>query len=263
MKNVLKKIYKFILMSGFDPLRSIAFLKHYPGYLRDKRIFLKKMKKTGMNLTVKFFPVLNEKTQTSGHSYGHYFFQDLWAAQKIFEHKPIKHVDVGSRVDGFIAHVAVFRKIEVFDIRASAGPVENIIFKKFDLSVPLPERYKNYCDSLSCLHALEHFGLGRYGDPVDPDAFMRGYRNLVDMLKKNGILYFSVPLGPSSIEFNAHRIFSMSELYDLLKTDFDIKELAVIDDKGKFSVYSKISQYNMNNNYNCRYGCAVFRLKKI
>jgi hypothetical protein len=31
-----------------------------------------------------------------------------------------------------------------------------------------------YCDSLSCLHALEHFGLGRYGDPIDPRGHEKG-----------------------------------------------------------------------------------------
>lgn len=40
-------------------------------------------------------------------------------------------------------------------------------FKQADLVRPV-EGMAGYCDSLSCLHALEHFGLGRYGDPIDP-----------------------------------------------------------------------------------------------
>ena len=65
----------------------------------------------------------------------------------------------------------------------------------------------DYCDSLSCLHALEHFGLGRYGDPVDPEGFRRGLANMAALLKPDGVFYLSVPIGIERVEFNANRIF--------------------------------------------------------
>lgn len=42
-------------------------------------------------------------------------------ARWIYEAAPIKHVDVGSRVNGFVAHVASFREIEVIDVRPISG----------------------------------------------------------------------------------------------------------------------------------------------
>jgi hypothetical protein len=65
----------------------------------------------------------------------------------------------------------------------------------------------NYCDSLSCLHALEHFGLGRYGDPIDPHGYERGIANMARILKANGTFYISTPIGQERVEFNANRVF--------------------------------------------------------
>jgi hypothetical protein len=115
-------------------------------------------------------------------------------------------VDVGSRIDGFVAHVALFRPIEVMDIRPARSFDPNVRFVQVDVSDPekVPE---NYTDSLSCLHALEHFGLGRYGDPLLADGWKRGIQSFSRLLQPQGRLYLSVPIGRQRIEFNAHRIF--------------------------------------------------------
>ena len=75
-----------------------------------------------------------------------------------------------------------------------------------DLMNP-PENFKECCDSLSCLHAIEHFGMGRYGDRVDLDGHVKGFRSLCAILKPGGLLDFSVPIGPDRIDFNASRVF--------------------------------------------------------
>ena len=90
----------------------------------------------------------------------------------------------------------------------------------------------NYCDSISCLHALEHFGLGRYGDKIDPDGHLKGFRNITKMLKTNGVFYFSVPMGRQRIEFNAHRVFGMSYLLNWVSVDYDIISFSYIENKG-------------------------------
>ena len=110
---------------------------------------------------------------------------------------------MGSRIDGFVAHVASFRKIEAVDIREQTSEIQNISFVKADMMAPLPENLHGYADSVSCLHALEHFGLGRYGDGIDVDGHVRGIENLAKLLSAGGRLYLSVPIGPQRIEFNA------------------------------------------------------------
>jgi len=101
-----------------------------------------------------------------------------------------------------------------------------------------------YCDSLSCLHAIEHFGLGRYGDPVNYDVYLLGLNNLYCILKKGGKLYFSVPIGPQRIEFNAHRIFSISYLLELFDGKYHIDSFSLVDDQGHLHENSPISKTN-------------------
>ncbi|HQE62470.1 MAG TPA: DUF268 domain-containing protein [Candidatus Latescibacteria bacterium] len=126
-------------------------------------------------------------------------------------------MDVGSRIDGFIAHLAAFREVEVFDIRPLAVPIPGVTFRQVDLMAPGADfsGLEGYCDSLSCLHALEHFGLGRYGDEIDPDGFERGFANMGRMLSDGGTFYLSVPIGINRIEFNAHRVSDPRMIVDM------------------------------------------------
>jgi hypothetical protein len=103
---------------------------------------------------------------------GHYFHQDLWAARKVFEQRPSRHVDVGSRIDGFVAHVLPFMPVTVVDIRPLTSNIEGLAFVQSDVTTlgTFPEAS---VPSLSCLHAAEHFGLGRYLEPdTDPERFL-------------------------------------------------------------------------------------------
>jgi SAM-dependent methyltransferase len=76
----------------------------------------------------------------------------------------------------------------------------------------LQELSGNCIDSLSCLHALEHFGLGRYGDPVAADGYTRGLESMFDVLAPGGRLYLATPIGHSRVEFNANYVFSPTKL---------------------------------------------------
>ncbi len=158
-------------------------------------------------------PILFDYTTQAGFARGDYFHQDLLVANLIHEAKPERHVDIGSRIDGFVANVAAFRPIEIIDIRPLKDTGhKNIHFLQADL---MKEGHvlDEITDSLSCLHAIEHFGLGRYGDPITPDGHLRGFVNLLRMLKPGGILYISFPIGPrTEVHFNAHRVFDPAEI---------------------------------------------------
>ena len=82
----------------------------------------------------------------------------------------------------------------------------NIVFNQADLT-SLPDSLVNSCESISSLHAIEHFGLGRYGDKVDAKWHLKAIENIYQMLKPDGIFCFSVPIGKQRIEFNAHWVF--------------------------------------------------------
>jgi hypothetical protein len=211
----------------------------------------------------RFYPCLEDRFAGGGKVKGHYFHQDLLVAHKIFLNNPERHVDIGSRVDGFVAHVASFRKIEVLDIRENPGNLINIIFIKKDLMDTIDGSFENYCDSLSCLHALEHFGLGRYGDPIRFDGYIIGINNMHKMLKQNGKVYISVPVGPQRIEFNAHRVFSIGHLLDIFNEKFVIDSFSYVNDQGYLHKDIELTEKEVKNNFGCFYGCGIFEMTKV
>lgn len=153
------------------------------------------------------YPVLSDADDAAGAFDPHYFHQDLWAARHIFRRRPDRHVDVGSRLDGFVAHLLTFMPVTVVDIRPSPPPVDGLDFVQDDVRT-LASIPSGSVESLSCLHALEHVGLGRYGDPVDATGWRRGAESLARVLAPGGQLYLGVPVGRQRLEFNAHRVFS-------------------------------------------------------
>lgn len=231
-------------------------------YSKDFKVFKKKLGKNSEFPLYKNYPCLNDRNDSAGFVKSPYFSQDIFVAKKIFHNHPIKHVDIGSRIDGFVAHVAIFREVEVFDIRPMDYTIPNIVFKQADITdeTRIPA---NYCDSISCLHALEHFGLGRYGDIIDPDGHTKGFNNITKILKPGGTFYFSVPMGIQRIEFNAHRIFGMPYLMKMVSTNYDIVSFAYIDDNCIMHTNAKLTEESISSSFGCNHGCAIFELKKI
>lgn len=236
-------------------------LRSYMLYLQD----LKEIKKQkGQDDTFplgKSKKILRERFEESGVMSGHYFHQDLHVARRIFLNNPQRHVDVGSRTDGFVAHVAVFREIEIFDIREQTKKVKNVIFKKADLTL-LPPELINYCDSISSLHAIEHFGLGRYNDPIDYFGYLKAIHNLGQILKPGGKFYFSVPIGPQRIEFNAHRVFSIAYVLQLFSEKFVLDQFSYVDDTGDIFEDVTLTKDAIDKNFGCWYGCGIFEFTK-
>jgi len=159
------------------------------------------------------FPILTDREAAAGTASGSYFHQDLWAARKIFERRPEAHVDIGSRIDGFVAHLLSFMPVKVVDIRRLQSKVAGLTFLQDD-ATQLSRVEDNSILSLSSLNAAEHFGLGRYSDPVDPEACFKFMRALQRVLAPGGSLYFSVPVGRERVDFNAHRVFAPKTILD-------------------------------------------------
>jgi hypothetical protein len=206
------------------------------------------------------YPIWSDYRKQAGSSGGDYFHQDLLVASFIHDKKPRKHIDVGSRIDGFVAHVAAFRKIQVLDIRplSPLGHL-NIEFIQADLMTAnslLPK-----ADSVSCLHAIEHFGLGRYGDSIDPEGHQKGFSNLISMLEQGGSLYLSFPIGrQNEVHFNAHRVFHPRDILNWQSSeDLSLERFDYIDDAG--NLHQNINL--LSKDINVTLGCGIYTFTKI
>jgi len=246
-------------------IRGIPFfklLKGMPLFFQEYKI-LRKQAAEGNDFPFgRMYPCLQDRNEGAGTDSGHYFHQDLLVAGKIFKKNPQRHVDIGSRLDGFVAHVATFREIEVLDIREVRSRIQNVTFRRMDL-MDRDSRLINYCDSVSCLHALEHFGLGRYGDRLDINGHLIGWKNIHQLLIKGGTFYLSVPIGKQRIEFNAHRVFSLEYLVNLCQGLYTIGSFSYVDDAGDLVLNAPLTPENIASNFNCHYGCGIFELTKI
>lgn len=253
LKKILIKSNNFFLFFGINFTRLLS-LRFLPEFLFDLYSF----KKLGGKIH-KIRPELGQKRSFSG-SVGQYFYQDLLVANYIYEQNPRKHVDVGSRIDGFVANVSSFRKIEVLDIRNNNLDFKNIKFINSDIN-SLDSKFYNYTDSLSCLHSIEHFGLGRYGDKLDPKGHTKGFMNLLRMLNKNGKLYISFPLSSENInEFNAQRFFKIDEVLNWSE-DIELTRFDYINNKNKLYLNQNIN--DLKNKFNIIDGCGIYTFTKL
>lgn len=208
---------------GFDPIKFLRAVRFSPKYVKDLIIYVTRER----SLHFRISPVLNDFHDNSGSATGHYFWQDLLCAQWIKSENPRKHLDVGSRLDGFIAHLLSFREVQIIDVRDLGYQVPGLTATVFDIQHPIDLK----SDSVSSLHSIEHFGLGRYKDQIDPNGHIKGLINISNMVQLNGILYVSFPIGKPRIEFNAQRVLEPSFPVNLLK-NFQLEDFVVIPWKG-------------------------------
>lgn len=196
-------------------------------------------------------PVLNEKTATADFD-AHYIYHTAWAARVVAKIKPKKHIDISSSLY-FSTIVSAFVPTEFYDCRPANIILDNFSSGKADLlSLPFSDES---IESLSCLHVIEHIGLGRYGDPLDPNADLKACREMSRVVAKGGHFIFAVPMGQPKICFNAHRIYSYDQIVSYFN-QFDIKEFSLIPDNAK-SV-GMINRAPREQADNQRYGCGCF-----
>lgn len=257
--NFLKLHWLLSGQFGFAPRVMWSALRELPRYVSDWRQFRK-----GYKGSMRIAPCLHDRLMEGGSTKSEYFWQDLLVARWIFDANPTRHVDIGSRVDGFISHVASFRNVEVIDIRPIQDSVPGIIFRKGDVMRwdGIPDITTDYCDSLSCLHALEHFGLGRYGDAIDPCGYKRGLANMVALLKPGGTFYLSIPIGEERVEFNAHRVFDPVGLVQLAEEQGLVcQQLTVISTKIQIE-QGPISSERLKTLSKEQYNLGIFTFRK-
>ena len=157
-------------------------------------------------------PCLEDNTGTTAIE-PTYFYQDAWAFEKIVEAAPARHIDIGSH-HKFVALLSKVVPVTMVDIRPLSLPMASIRFQAGSvLALPYPD---GSAESVSSLCVIEHIGLGRYGDPLDPRGTEKALAELKRITAPGGDLYVSVPIDDiNRTYFNAHRSFSEDYLLAL------------------------------------------------
>lgn len=172
-------------------------------------------------------PCLSDRTADVGFD-AHYTYHTAWAARILAEIRPPRHVDVGSHLM-FVALCSAFVNMEHYDFRAVQLSLSGLRTGEANL-VALPWETGSI-GSLSCMHVVEHVGLGRYGDQIDPQADRQAMKELARVLAPGGQLLFVVPVGRPRIQFNAHRIYDVDSVLRSFE-GLDLAEFSLIPTDG-------------------------------
>jgi predicted SAM-dependent methyltransferase len=106
--------------------------------------------------------------------------------------------------------------------------------------------------SVSCLHVIEHIGLGRYGDALDPAGTRKATRELARVLGPGGNLFLAAPVGKPRLCFNAHRIHSAQEIPEMVP-ELELVEFSGVHDGGRY-----VEQVELSAFQNSEYACGFF-----
>ena len=247
----IKRIFLCIIRLS-SPVFNIFNILAFPRYGNFFLDWCRFLRAGGKASILNFYPCLNDKTGKIGID-SHYFYQAIWAFKNILANGAKAHVDVGSEV-GFVGLLTSITKVTFIDIRPLELALNGYTCKKGSiLALPFDD---SAVSSLSCLHVIEHVGLGRYGDPIDPDGTKKACRELQRIMVPGGNLYLSLPIGKSRVCFNAHRIHTAEQIVSYFSS-LKLVTFSLVDDQGIF--HENVSFGNRND---LEYGCGMFHFVK-
>lgn len=248
------KLYFSVLLKNIqemvDPRKFPFALREGVQYVRDVKGFKKEY---AGGYPVKVLPVFFEKTRKSTFD-PHYVYQAYWATKRIIrEKKPGCHVDISSNISFLTQLSAMLPVIQLeyrppgitlADCKRLCGNILNLPFSNQSLQ------------SVSCLHVVEHIGLGRYGDPLKNDGWRHALSELQRIVAPEGNLFLSVPVGKPVVYFNANYIFSALDIQRSL-ADLELAEFSFVDDEGYLHEYG-----NMADTFSMKYALGLFHFRR-
>jgi SAM-dependent methyltransferase len=248
--NRIKELSKRWLSAFMDAKRlpGLFYLFRYAAHWRQyQRLSGQKLKFS------QSYPCLTDWVTTTPFD-AHYFYQAAWLARAIScRQRTGRHVDVGSDVR-MIGVLSAFVEVEFVDfrplqvslpgLRCVAGDITNLLYDSESL------------DSISCLHVIEHIGLGRYGDPLDVNGSHKALAELVRLVKPGGYIFISVPVGRETVCFNAHRVFDPTTIVDGL-APLELCSLSLVTDSGEYIETASIEAARQQV-----YGCGMFVFRR-
>jgi hypothetical protein len=231
--------------------RRLVSLWYLPRYLRDWLLFRRKSGTWSVK-AVDSYPCLADRLPKTPFD-PHYFYQGNWLARRLAEAKPRQHVDIGSSVltiGVLSAHVPTF----FVDYRPLVARQSGLACVAGDINrLPFANRSVS---SLSCLHVIEHIGLGRYGDPINAEGALGAAEELQRVVDVSGRLYLSTPIGRERVCFNAHRVFAPATIPSLF-AQLQLVNFSYVSDDG--ILHENVSPSQVPQ---LEYGCGLFEFRR-
>jgi SAM-dependent methyltransferase len=246
--------FRFFKSLVFDPRALVNHWRGVPYFVRNLTSYQRSRNDDFPVTFGDLYYTSHERFAPAGSARGHYFHQDLWAARQLYERRVHRHVDVGSRVDGFVAHILPFCDVEYVDIRPLDVQIPGLVFRTGSL-VAMPFETDSVL-SLSSLHVIEHVGLGRYGDPVDPNGYRLAAAELVRVLAPGGILLIGTPVGRERLCFDAHRVFDPARIAKLFEP-LHLQSFALVEEDGALVQGASFESARRHE-----YACGLFIFEK-
>jgi hypothetical protein len=246
----------------FRPSVMVRTAAYLPQYLREFGELKADAVKKGVNLTVKErFPVALDY---SGNSINrHYWFQDIHVARSVIDKSRDVpghlHIDIGSRIEGFITSLLAARINLVFgEINLPKIDFEGARIARIDLQDMSPDQFEG-ATSVSCLHVIEHLGLGKYGDKIDALGHLKVFRDFHRVVPDGCVVYVSSPTSSApGIVFNAGRHLDPAEMCEAATSaGFSIEERAFVTTDWQLLINPTMEQMQSD-----AYGCLILTLKK-
>jgi len=246
-KNYWIRLVKTILIHF--PKKLIRFAEYWSEFFRFKKMSAGKRPSVLLSDT---YPCLNDKIKSTPFDQ-HYTYHPAWAARIIAQTKPSEHVDISS-ILYFGTMLSAFVPVKFYDYRPAHLSLSNYESGFADLKKL--SFTDDSIESLSCMHTIEHIGLGRYGDELDADGDIRAINELKRVLKPGGSILFVTPVGKPRVEFNAHRVYSYEQITEYF-SPLTVKEFSLIPDSGGLVEGADPSLVAQQ-----QYGCGCFWFTK-
>ena len=104
------------------------------------------------------------------------------------------------------------------------------VFDYFDES--LASKQIEQFENAASYSSIEHSGLGRYGDPLDPIGDVKAVKQTHCMIKPGGLFFLGLPMtgdNTSALYYNAHRYYGPKRMALILgESDWDLLEVSPI-----------------------------------
>lgn len=197
-------------------------------------------------------PQLNDRTATTAFN-PEYFYQPAWLAGRLQVTRPTLHVDIGSQIN-MLNVLSAYVPVAFLEIRPLEAQLPQLYSVAGSiLELPLASQS---VQSLSSLHVVEHIGLGRYGDPINPHGTRQALAEISRVIAPGGHLYLSTPIGRSRVQFNAHRIHEPSQIIEMC-APLRLKAFGVVDGD-KWLPVARWEDYQTRP-----YACGFFEFERL